>query len=313
MDLDRQIREVTLHQSGLVTSAQAMALGASRHQLQKRVELGRLVRVAPHVYALAGMPITERVLLHAALLEASGRSAISHSTAAAHWALPGFTLVPFQVTRLRDGTFEPTTLATVHTTRRLPDSHVVDVGDGLLITTPTRTLFDLAPRTGINRLERLMDHCLNQELTTIALLRRTLSELSGKGQRGITSMRTLLRERVDGYVPAESGLETRVTQVLGEVSLTGFRRQVEIHDADGSVGRVDLLHQTHLLVLEIDSDVHHTSISDVRADAVRQARLEALGYTVVRITEHEAWHRPSDVIELVRTGLEAAPRKPSAA
>ena len=312
MDLYQQFREITVHQSGLITSDQASALGATRHQLHKRVEDGRLVHVAPRVYALAGMPITEQVRLRAALLEASGRSAVSHSTAAAHWGLDGFTSAPFHITRLRDGTFEPTSLSTVHTTRRLPDSHLVDA-DGLLVTTPARTLFYLAAHVGFDRLERLIDACLHRRLTTPVLLHRTLHELSGKGQRGIAAMRTILAARPPGYVPAESGLETRVAQLLSESFLTEFRRQVEIRDARGFVARVDFLHATRQLILEIDSDLHHTSISDTRADARRQARLESLGYLVVRLREHDIWHRPRHVLGQVRDGVKAAPRRTQAA
>lgn len=312
MTLDDKIRELTVRQSGLITSAQAVALGASRHQMFERVERGLFRHIAPRVFALGGMPITERVMLHAALLEAAGRSAVSHSSAAAHWGWPGFTLAPFHLTRLRDGTFEPATLGTVHTTRRLPDSHVVD-DDGVLITTPTRTLFDIAPQVGTERLERLTDWCLSHSLTTPDLLRATLRELSGKGQSGVAAMRTIVEDRPADYVPAESGLETRVVQLLNDVFLTGFRRQVVITDADGFVARVDLAHDQRMLILEIDSDVHHTSITDVRADKVRQARLEALGYTVVRIPEHEIWHRPDQMITRVRAGIEAASYRRSAA
>ncbi|HWI04368.1 MAG TPA: DUF559 domain-containing protein [Acidimicrobiales bacterium] len=49
-------------------------------------------------------------------------------------------------------------------------------------------------------------------------------------------------------------------------------------------------------ILAIDSDLHHTSLLDKAADADRDAALAAAGYTVVRIKEHEVWHRPDEVV-----------------
>ncbi len=305
MDIDQRLNELTKTQSGLFTSRQARDLGLSPEDIRARVRRDSHVHVTRHVYAVAGMPISPRVLLHAAVLEASGRSVVSHSSAAAHWGMEGFTLAPFQITRLRDGTFEPTTLGRVHTTQRLPDTHVVDV-DGLLITSPTRTLFDLSSQIGRDRLERLLEACLHRRITSIQLLRRTLCELSGKGQRGVVAMRALVEARPVGYVPAESGLELRAIRMLEEAAITGWRRQVEVHDADGLIGRVDLLHERRMLIVEIDSDLHHTSLSDVRADQVRQRRLEAQGYAVVRITEHEVWHPSRALYARVREALDRA-------
>ena len=47
-----------------------------------------------------------------------------------------------------------------------------------------------------------------------------------------------------------------------------------------------------MLIVEIDSVVHHTSISDCRADAARQDRLEALGFMVDLIVEIEGKRQP---------------------
>ncbi len=248
---------------------------------------------------MGGVPLSDDLMLHAALLEAGGRSAVSHSSAAAWWGFPGFTLRPFELVRLRDGTFEQGSLGTVHTTRRLPDTHVAEV-DGMLITTPTRTLFDLAPRLYADRTAKLIDRAWARYQTSGPLLHRTLRELSGRGQTGITLMRELLAVRGPDYIPPESNLEARFGELAIEAGLRDLRRQVWLGDDVGLIGRVDFYDDRRKIVFEIDSDLHHTSISDRERDAARQLRLEAEGWRVVRITEFEVWHRPAELVRRLR-------------
>lgn len=301
-ELDAQLGAIARHQSGLFTTKQAMDLGATSDQLVYRRRRGDFAPIAPLVFCLRGVPITDHLLLHAALLGAGGRSAVALSSAAALWKYPGFCLRPFQITRTRDGTFPPSTLGTVHATRRLPDSHLAEV-DGLLVTTPTRTLFDLARVVRVERLERLIDHAWARRLTSGALLDRTLKELSGKGQTGITVMRELLAVRGPDHRPPESNLEARFGALMGDAGLGGFERQIELGDEAGWIGRVDFVHRARKVVVEVDSDLHHMSISDRRADAARRERLEAAGWTVLRVTEHEVWHRPDHVVVRIRAAL----------
>ena len=57
------------------------------------------------------------------------------------------------------------------------------------------------------------------------------------------------------------------------------------------------------LVVEIDSDRHHTSKLDRESDARRDDALRAAGFRVLRVTEDQLRDRPADVVAVVRAAL----------
>jgi very-short-patch-repair endonuclease len=256
------------------------------------------VRIAPRVLVLGGMPVDEMTRAVAAVLDAAGRAALSHSSAAAYWGLPGFRLDPLQVTRRRDGTFRTDAFATVHTSRVLLDSHLV-LSDGIAVTTPARTLFDLAPHVHPQRLERLVDRCWSEGLVTVPLLERTLRELAQRGRPGIALMRDLITARRQELRPPESGLEARFQQLLAEDGQAPMERQVEV-GGGAWIGRVDFLDHTARLIVEIDGDRFHGSLSDRRDDEQRTRELEAAGWRVLRFNSFDIWHRAAEVQRRVR-------------
>jgi very-short-patch-repair endonuclease len=251
------------------------------------------------VFVLGGVPINDVVMSFAAWLECGGRSAVSHDSAAAHWRFPGFRLRPVQVLRLRDGTFPPVSLARVHTTRTLPDTQIVDQR-GLLVTTPARTLFDLAPIIHPNRLERLLDRAWSHRLVNWRIMHRTFIELQSRGRPGIAIMRQLLEARPAEYVPPASGLESRFQSLIERDGQRLLERQINVGNDLRWLGRVDFIDRTARVVIEVQSDLHHSSISDIAADAERRTSMTAAGWRFVEIPEFDVWHRAERVQQSVR-------------
>ncbi len=130
-------------------------------------------------------------------------------------------------------------------------------------------------------------------------------ELFEHGRTGSALMRRLLADRDAGYIPAASGLEGRFLALLLAAGLELPERQVDL-GGEGWVGRVDFYYRHLRLVIEIDSDIHHTSKLDRQSDARRDAALAAAGFTVLRIDEHEVWGRPQVAVAKVRAYLQAA-------
>lgn len=304
MSLDDKLRGLAEQQHGTFSSGQASDVGATHGALQQRVRNGMLDRLGPRVYRLAGAPVTPELRRFAAWLDAGGFAAISHETAGAHWRLPGCAADPVHVSRLRDGTFPPGSLGLVHTTRVLLGTHVCET-DGLLITTPTRTLFDLAATAAPGRVERLLDWAWSHRLTSGRLLRRTLRELEGRGRAGIQIMRELIEARGPDYVPPASGQESRFIQILADDGQAPMDRQVDL-GGETWIGRVDFVDLDAKVIVEIQSELHHTSLSDQRSDRERRRRLEEAGWIVIEITQFELWHRPREVAAQVRTARSRA-------
>jgi hypothetical protein len=136
---DVEIARLATRQSGVVSRKQLLALGLSDDQIRYRTAANRLRPVHRGVYAVGHDALPPRGRLVAALLVAGLNAALSHGTAAALWKLTR-SMPPFieittttRAPRPRDGLRFYTTTA-----------HDVRTRDGLRITTPLRTLKDLA-------------------------------------------------------------------------------------------------------------------------------------------------------------------------
>jgi very-short-patch-repair endonuclease len=240
------------------------------------------------VLRLVGAQRTFRQRCMAATLDLGAGAAVSHESAAALWRLPGFRPGPMHVSRASGRS----TLATVHRTH-VPEAHI-RLFERIPVTSPARTIFDLAGVLHPGRTERALDNALARRLTTVAALAKVTDELAGHGRPGSSVMRRLLAERAGVYVPPESNLEARFHAVAKEAGLE-LVRQRDV-GGDDWIGRVDFLDPARRLVVEVDSDLHHTSLLDEEADAQRDAAMAQAGYTVVRIDEGDLWHRPDDVV-----------------
>lgn len=73
------------------------------------------------------------------------------------------------------------------------------------------------------------------------------------------------------------------------------------------IARVDFFYRRLRLVIEIDSDLHHSSKLDRESDARRDAALKAAGFRVMRITEQQLRECPEEVVAIVRTALASVP------
>jgi very-short-patch-repair endonuclease len=150
------------------------------------------------------------------------------------------------------------------------------------------------------RLERLLDTVITKSPAMLPALHDMLDELGCRGRPGIAAMRRLLAERPRGTRVPASGLERRFERLLADAGEPPLERQVDVGGASW-LGRVDYADRSLLLLVEIDSVLHHTSVSDQRRDAERDAALLSAGYRkVLRITEEDIWHRPWLAVGAVR-------------
>ncbi len=256
------------------------------------------------------MPVSRRVLhspaspwtgeaeVLAGVLHAGPEALAARHTAAALWGIPGFDLRPVQVVVPHRTTPRRSMLAQPHTSRDLLETHRTD-HDAIPVTTPARTIFDLAQTAHPKRVERALDTALARRLLDVALLQRTLDELADRGRTGITLMRELIAERSDEDRAHESGLEARVVSILAEAREAPMRQQVEVGGA-AWVGRVDFVDADLPVIIEVQSELFHGSLSDRRRDAMRRRSLEEAGYLVGEVSEHQVWHRPGEVVDRVR-------------
>jgi hypothetical protein len=258
------------------------------------------VRLSHRVLRAAAAPDHLLLAASAALLDTGGTVAVCRASAAALWGLPGFQAEPVHVVRDRSAHLRPSGLAVVHTSRDLRPGHTARV-DGLAVTTPLRTIFDLAGTLHPGRTERLLDNAAGRGLCTYRGLHRMLDDFAGRGRAGVELLRELAAERPPDVRPPESGLEARVNQILLRDGQRPLERQVDLGEENWT-GRFDLADRPDNFVLEVQSDTYHGSVLDRRRDAERRAELEAAGWVVREAHAFDIWHRPKVVAELVREG-----------
>lgn len=296
--------DVAAASHGVLDLAELRRHGLSRHGVDHAVRSGDLLRLAPGIFAVAGSPDTVERRVTAGTRRLGG--ALAHESSLGWWDVPKFEVEPLHVMRLRRGSTSPPDLATLHRPTLLLPHHLT-VWRGVLVTRPSRTLFDLAGTIDPLRVERAYDTMWSRGLITPALMERTLTELAQRGRRGITLMRSLIEARRHLEQPTGSRLEQRFEVLNERADIPMLRRQIDVGD-DEWIGRMDFVGDERRLVVEIDSAIHHAALLDVQRDQSVTERLEAAGWTVLRIAEDDLWNDSTKVVRDLRAAWFAAPR-----
>jgi Transcriptional regulator, AbiEi antitoxin len=166
---DLGVAALAQRQHGVVSTAQLHATGLGRGAIDLRVRRGRLTRLHRGVYAVGHARLTIRGRYWAALLACGGpgRAALSHRTAAAVWDLLPSPAGRYDVTTRRTGKSTPAIRVHRH---RLEAQDIARQEDGLALTTPTRTLIDLADQLTPHQLTRA---CHRAEILRLLDARRS--------------------------------------------------------------------------------------------------------------------------------------------
>ncbi|HJR24471.1 MAG TPA: hypothetical protein VJ804_03295 [Acidimicrobiales bacterium] len=136
-----------------------------------------------------------------------------------------------------------------------------------------------------------------------------LDDLAQRGRPGIRTMRQVLADRPRTYRPPASGLESRFEQILVSAGLPPMERQVDTSDEAGWIGRVDFRDRRLPLIVEIQSERFHTSLTDRASDRARVRRLREAGFEVVEIDDEEVWLRRDTVVRRIIDARHSAARR----
>ncbi len=268
-------------------------------QLERRVATGRLERVRPQVYRVAGAPETWEQTVMSACLAAGDGAFASHTTAARLWAFADFgptdaveVTTPSRRRRRIEGVI-------VHDTQVLGRRHVA-THRGLPVSSPARTLCDLTWRSSPRVVERALDDALRRKITTLRATRATYLDLAGPGRRRCTVMRALLDERIPGFDPGGSPKERGLVEWIIGAGLPAPVSQHRVRVGRRSF-RLDLAYPDLRIGIEYDGWDAHRTRSTFATDRARQNELEVRGWLVLRFT---ASSTREDVVSAVRAAIE---------
>lgn len=294
---ERRIARLATDRHGVFSRVEALALGASTDAIQRRIGSGRWRVVYRGVYAIAGQPPTWRQSLMAAVLACGDGAVASHAGAAALWRLPGFNEGPIEVLATGGGKVKP---YRVHRATAIPATDTTRV-DGIPVTTPARTIFDIAAVCTEETVEIALDDALRRRLVSIPVLRRRL-EQPGRGNAGRVLMRALLLQRSGGGRPAESPLETVMMRVLRKHGVPLPVRQYHVL-LEGRRLRLDLAYPDRKVVIETDGYAYHAGRRTWQRDLERRNLLTRAGWRIVHVTWDDLRDREAATVDRIRAVL----------
>lgn len=270
-------------QWGVFSRAQARAIGISARQLLYRERTGRVERVSLTVLRIVGSRETWQQDLMSAVLRAGANALVSHRFAARLWNW-SFEARPYRGGRSTVDVTIPFAESVrgdgprVHRARWLPREHY-RVKDSIPVTSPFRTLVDLAPTVSSKELEAAAGSAIRAGHITLEELRKDLA-IAPHGHRGVRILKAHLPAVSE---KSDSAFEDRL---FAAIARAGLPRPVAKHPVVTKLRTVhpDFCYPEIRLVIEAQSVEHHTKPSVLKQDAKRFRYMNRAGWDVFELT-----------------------------
>jgi very-short-patch-repair endonuclease len=194
--------------------------------------------------------------------------------------------------------------AVVHFSHRIDAVDVVERPDGVRVTSPPRTAFDLAWWLSDDRLASVIEQLVHDQRCTIPTLFATGRRLRASGRNGSDRFGRVLQSRPAWLRPVGSDLELRFERAVIAAGLAQPIRQHPIVLPDGHVIHADFYWPDAREVVEVDHITWHGGKLDLTYDKQRDRQLRRLGIHVTRVTDSEIGANMVRVIDDLRAILD---------
>jgi very-short-patch-repair endonuclease len=277
-EIDFGVAQRATQQDGIVDAAQLTGAGMLRGARQHRLDGGRLFPVHRGVYSVGHEAITFHGRLQAAVRAVGPAAAFSFHAAGA-----------LLLVRTDPATIDVTVYAGQRRSRpglRVHHGHLtaadVTRRAGFPVTSPARTLLDLAAVLPVDQLERACIEAVVRRLITADELAAAADAASGR--RGIVALRRIAGAGVE---PTRSETERAMLRGL---AAAGLPRAL----VNARLGRIrpDFMWPHERLIVETDAWSTHGHPAAFERDRARDAALAAAGWTVLRFTRRRVVDDP---------------------
>jgi predicted transcriptional regulator of viral defense system len=260
--IEEAIAELAAHQHGVVSRAQLVEIGLGASAIKRRVAFGRLQPLHRGVYAVGHRALRREAWWMAAVLAAGPGATLSYRSAAELWDIRQSARARVEVSVPRHR--RSTARLEVHVVPTAPDELTTEAG--IPVTTPARTLFDLAAVVSQRHLEAAFKEAEIRRLTSPTSLDALVARYAGRrGTAGIKRM--LEKHRRNGATVPKSHLERRFLALLDDHQLP--RPAI---NRTGEHGEIDATRPEHRLIVECDGFAVHGARKPSRRTAPRIAR-----------------------------------------
>jgi hypothetical protein len=271
-----------------VTHVELTGGGLSRQAIAKRVRGGALVRRFPGVYSYGPGELSREALWLAATLAVGEGAALGHlsvgellQVSRRRAALP-HVVVPRR--------HQPIDGIVIHESRTL---HPQDVTTwrGMPVTTVARMLVDLADTSTPHQLANVMHDAAYRRRLHLGELEAALARANGR--RGVARVRRAIELHRSGCPGTKSDLEDALLALVPAAGLPEPLVNLRVEGVE-----VDFHWPDRGLIVEADGP-HHLRPAVRLADARRDERLRAAGWTVLRFWDLEIERRPDEVVRAI--------------
>jgi hypothetical protein len=256
------IARVAAAQHGIVSRRQLLDAGFDRNAIAHRIKLGRLIAIHRGVYAVGHLPPSPHAKAMAAVLACGPNAVLSHRSAGALYGLIRHN-GPVDVTAPGNHSHRGITVHRSRTQDRT--THF-----GIPVTTPARTLLDLADVLDAASLTRAVNDARVRHLTSAHELEAILATSPGRRTSAFevtqSPTRSVFEDAFLAFVDRYGLPRPEVNQIV-----LGYE--------------VDMLWRPQRLAAELDGRAFHEHAFE--QDRERDADLLAAGLTTVRVT----WRR----------------------
>lgn len=293
-DADSQILALATRQHGVVARWQLQRAAAPLHRIRYHLKNGWFVSIHQGVYRV-GPVAAPRYREMAALLATGDEAVLSHVSAAALWNLlpPPADNAPITVSSTRDLRGRSSGVR-VHRVTAFSAAEITQ-HDGLRLTTPARTLLDLAGSFSTRELEKVYARADRMNLIGRDQIEILLARHPRR--RGIAHLRALLTTQA-GPTLTRSEAEERFLILVRKARFSQPEMNVLVRGFE-----VDALWNTERLIVEIDGFAFHSSPAAFERDRHRDAVLAAAGYRVMRVTWHKLTREPEALVARLAQAL----------
>jgi very-short-patch-repair endonuclease len=249
---DQVLSQIAARQHGVVSSKQLNAAGVDKDGTLRRLRAGRLHRLHRGVYAVGHSNLSFEGRCMAAVLACGEQAVISHRSAAVLWRLLSPAQGPIDVTLPGNAGRKKRPGITIHRSRTLA-ARITRRRFGIPATNPARTVRDI---------------------------RRTLPQpVFRKALRRALDLRLIRSSGIAEADLSRSELERLFLSLCRRHHLPQPEVNVRVAEYE-----VDFLWRDRRLIAETDGFRYHGDRSAFERDRARDARLQALGYRVLRFT-----------------------------
>jgi very-short-patch-repair endonuclease len=288
-----RIAQVARLQRGRVARRQLLAAGVSSSTIGWLVSQHRLIPSLRGVFAVGHTAPIELGRETEALLAVREGAALSHFTAAGLWGLCGagddVELV------IADGRSSRTAGVRIHRSRIL-QSKDVRIRRGLPVTSPARTLLDIAPTATDRQLELAFDRGIVERVLRAAEVGELLSRAGG--HPGRRRLATILERETSGITMTRSDGEERMLALM-----RAARLPAPVVNAKVAGHEVDFYWPDHRFAVEVDGWRFHSGRRAFEDDRRKDQDLRRAGIDTMRTTGRQLKEQAYALVAGVAVGL----------